>query len=219
MRVYHEIIAISNCYDEITQRKENELHHELYGNTFSEINSAINIIKLRGNPYNPPMQMSSQLHNFCTGQVVKVEARSRFLLFENNSIQRYNSSRRQCFITKEVKLGETIKNANLPTFKSTSTSKVYANITATVMKKKIGQREIDIARSRSVSMKTILECDHIEQSLIFEDILTKKPDKSSLVKSLEGYLDKADYDYCKSKDITNMCYSRLYVHDQKDFIQ
>ena len=78
--VYHEILAISNCYNEITQcqSKENERHHEFYGNTFSEINSAIdkliNFIKLRGNPYNPPMQMSSQLHNFCTGQVVKDDA-------------------------------------------------------------------------------------------------------------------------------------------------
>ena len=133
------------------------------------------------------MQMSSQLHNVCTGQVVKDEARSTFLLFENNSIQRYKSFRRQRFITKEVKLGETIKKANLPKFKSTSTSKVSANITATVMKKKIGQgqREIDIARSRGVSMKKIIEYDHLEQSLIFEDILTKKPDKGSLVKSLE----------------------------------
>ena len=50
-------------------------------------------------------------------------------------------------------------------------------------------------------MKIILEYDHIEQYFIFEDILTKKPYKGSLVKSLEGYLDKAGYDYCKSKDI------------------
>ena len=101
------------------------------------------------------------------------------MLFENNSIQRYKSFRRQRFITKEVKLGGTIKKANLPKFKSTSTSKVCANISATVMKKKIGQgqREIDIARSRGLSMKTILEYDHLEQCLIFEDILTKEPDK------------------------------------------
>ena len=106
--------------------------------------------------------MSSQLHNFCTGQVVKDEARSRFLLFENNSIQRYKSFRRQRFTTKEVKLGGTIKKANLPKFKSTSTRKISANISATVMKKKIGQgqREINIARSRGVSMKTIIEYDH-----------------------------------------------------------
>ena len=54
--VCHELLAISNCYNEITQcqSKENELHHELHGNTFSEINSAIdkliNFIKLRGSP-------------------------------------------------------------------------------------------------------------------------------------------------------------------------
>ena len=160
--------------------------------------------------------MSSQLHNFCTGQVVQDEARSRFLLFENNLIQRYKSFRHELFITKEVNLGETIKKANLPKFKSTSTSKVSANITATVMKKKIGQeqREINIACSRGVSMKKILEYDHIEQSLIFDDILTKKPEKSSLVKALEGYLDN-DYDYCKSKDIT----ACVIVDCQKDFIQ
>ena len=92
---YHEILAISNCYNAITQcqSKENELHHELYDNTFSAfstfsaIDKLINFIKLRGNPYHPPMQMSSQLHNFCTGQVVKDEARSRFLLFEKQKFQ------------------------------------------------------------------------------------------------------------------------------------
>ena len=67
---------------------------------------------------------------------------------------------------------------------------------------------------------TILVNLGIEQSLIFEDILTKKPNKSSLVKSLEGYLDKADYDYCKSKDITTcVIVDFMPMIDQKDFIQ
>ena len=208
--VYHEILAISNCYNEITQcnSQENDLHHELYGNTFSEINSAtdklINFIKLRGNPYNQSVEMSTQLHNFCTGQLVKKEAASRFLFFEKNANERYESFRRQRYNTKEVKLGETIKKSNMPKFKSTNTTKVSLNVAATALKKKIGlgQRDIDIARSRGVSMKKLLEYDHMEQSVIFEDILTKKPDKSSLVKALEAYLEKTDYDYDKRRDIT-----------------
>ena len=46
--------------------------------------------------------------------------------------------------------------------------------------------------------KEILEYNHIEKSLTFEDVLTKK---RVTVKLLERYLDQADYDHCKSKDI------------------
>ena len=49
--------------------------------------------------------------------------------------------------------------------------------------------------------KEILEYNHIEKSLTFEDVLTKK---RVTVKLLERYLDQADYDHCKSKDINTL---------------
>ena len=83
------------------------------------------------------------------------------------------------------------------------------------MKKKVGkgERVSNIVQLRGASMKKKLEYDHIENSLTFEDVLTKK---RVTVKLLEGYLDQADYDDCKSMDT---CYSRLWLHDQKAFIQ
>ena len=68
------------------------------------------------------------------------------------------------------------------------------------MKKKVGkgERVRNIVQLRGASMKKKLEYDHIENSLTFEDVLTKK---RVTVKLLEGYLDQADYDDCKSMDI------------------
>ena len=43
--VYHEILAISNCYSDLTKSKTrtgNDLHHELSGSIGEEINNSIN---------------------------------------------------------------------------------------------------------------------------------------------------------------------------------
>ena len=45
---------------------------------------------IQRNPYNPPMQMRNQLHNFCTGQVVKDEDnKSESLTFDNYRFEVY----------------------------------------------------------------------------------------------------------------------------------
>ena len=55
------------------------------------------------------------------------------------------------------------------------------------------QRSIDIARSRKVLLRDILTSDHTVQSQIFDGDMTAKPDKSSLMKTLESSLIEDDY--------------------------
>ena len=55
------------------------------------------------------------------------------------------------------------------------------------------QRSIDIARSRKVLLRDILTYDHTVQSQIFDGDMTAKPDKSSLMKTLESSLIEDDY--------------------------
>ena len=71
--VYHEILAISNCFSDLTQSKEACRlfgHHELFGSSAQKFNGAVqkvsDFISARGNPYSG--SISSQLHNFTSGQ-------------------------------------------------------------------------------------------------------------------------------------------------------
>ena len=48
-----------------------------------------------------------------------------------------------------------------------------------------GQRSIDIARSFKVVLRDILTYDHVVHSQIFDGNMTAKPDKSSLMNTLD----------------------------------
>ena len=70
--VYHEILAINNCYSDLTKSKTRtgpELHHELSGSIRKEKNNAASkvadFILARGNPYE--VTTIVPLHNFTSG--------------------------------------------------------------------------------------------------------------------------------------------------------
>ena len=48
-----------------------------------------------------------------------------------------------------------------------------------------GQRSIDISRSFKVVLRDILTYDHVVHSQIFDGNMTAKPDKSSLMNTLD----------------------------------
>ena len=56
-----------------------------------------------------------------------------------------------------------------------------------------GQRSIDISRSFKVVLRDILTYDHVVHSQIFDGNMTAKPDKSSLMNTLEFSLFEDDY--------------------------
>ena len=62
----------------------------------------------------------------------------------------------------------------------------------------LAQCEIDITRSRGLSMKEILHYNHITQDILFDGDLTAKPDKPELVRELEKYLQVSDYTFSNS---------------------
>ena len=52
-------------------------------------------------------------------------------------------------------------------------------------------------RVRGISIAEILLYNDLDESTLFDDDLTSKPNKSELVKELEGKLQSSDYDFNK----------------------
>ena len=83
--VYHEILAISNNYHDLTSAelsfRETDLHHELGGNVNKMLHScvqkAVSFIDTRGNPFE--LTHASKLHHFTTGQCVPDQEAERLL--------------------------------------------------------------------------------------------------------------------------------------------
>ena len=55
------------------------------------------------------------------------------------------------------------------------------------------QRQIDIARSRSIAMKDILAFGKVEDSFLFEDERTSKTDNCQLIKYLKAFIEIDDF--------------------------
>ena len=197
--VYHEILAISNCFSDLTKSKTRTgplLHHELGGGISKQINESINrvakFITERGNPYES--QQAQKLHNVTSGQLVPEALSVRLLNYFEDGKQRYNVFRNERLVTKTKKLSETIKKVNLPSFdRSDQTQKKSTKPTL----KKIGdaQKQIDVARARGITLKEILCYDHLNTNILFEEDLTAKPNKSELIKQLEKRLNTDDFSF------------------------
>ena len=66
------------------------------------------------------------------------------------------------------------------------------------------QKELDIARSRYISMKDILNFNLSETSVLFDGDFTSKPDKHVLVSELEKYITER-CEYLEKNSSTNLC--------------
>ena len=66
------------------------------------------------------------------------------------------------------------------------------------------QNELDIARSRYISMKDILNFNLSETSILFDGDFTSKPDKHVLVSELEKYITEP-CEYLERNSPTNLC--------------
>ena len=197
--VYHDVLAISNCYSDLTKsntRTGPALHHELTGNISKQLNEEISkvmeFINERGNPYETARP--TPLHNITSGQMVSKENSRRLLNYFNDGKQRYRDFRDERYVMKSKKLCDTITKVNLPKFddrdKKQKSSKPII--------KKLGdaQKHIDVARARGISMKEILCLDHLTRNKFFEEDLTAKPNKKSdLLKELEKHLNSSNYNF------------------------
>ena len=62
---------------------------------------------------------------------------------------------------------------------------------------------MDIARSRGIPLKEILTFEHCcGESLLFNSEIMTKPDKSSLVKELEKFLEPSDYHFDRNNNVS-----------------
>ena len=153
----------------------------------------------RGNPYAADEVV--KLNNFVSGELVEEKATKRILAFVDDENERYRNFLKERFVEKSSKLSATIKKVNLPKFKALPQQPKTGKVNIKAMKKELGlvQRQIDIARSRGITMKEILAFDLVEDSLLFDDERTSKPDKSQLTKCLEAFLEANDFCFSKTK--------------------
>ena len=119
--VYHEILAISNCYSNVTKsntRTGPDIHHELSSDISKEISdhtlSTVEFILARGNPYQTTA--TAALQNFTSVQKVPKESAEKVLNFFEDGKQRYEKFRNERLVEKSKNLSHTITKRNLPKF-------------------------------------------------------------------------------------------------------
>ena len=120
---YHEVLAISNCYSNITKSVLVEtdaipLHKELSSNKILEYREAVEkvvtFIKERGNPYET--FTSNKLHHFTSGLLVDPTTSSKILQYFDKGSEEYLIFRKERYIEKSKRLGDSIKRLAVPTF-------------------------------------------------------------------------------------------------------
>lgn len=149
----------------------------------------------------------SKLHNFSSGQIIQPDVAKWLLIFIEDGTKRYISFPHEWYITKSTKLSDAIKKISLPKFKEIRKNQPSSNINIRTVKKKLCQvqHQIDVARLKGVSMRAILSYEHTDESMPFHGDMTMRPDKSSLVKALEDYLEPDDYkDFNNDKEISTI---------------
>ena len=153
------------------------------------VQKLVAFITRRGNPYSTSNTVT-ELYNISTGEIHNQQVAERYTHFSKNSISRYQNFRRDRYIEKSVSLGATITKSNLPSVKEKLEQKTTTISNTNNTRKEMGQaqRLIEIARSSKALLRDILTYDHTVQSQIFNDDMTAKPDKSSLMKTLESSL-------------------------------
>ena len=73
-------------------------------------------MKEKGNPY--ITSANTKLHHFTSGQLVSISSSDKLINYFEEGQAEHESFRRERFITKEKKLGNTIKRVKLPSFLS-----------------------------------------------------------------------------------------------------
>ena len=147
----------------------------------------------------------STLHHFTSGQVVTPDVSKQLLAYSESGLQEYMSFRNARFVTKEMKLSDTIKRKNLPSFRAKGKAASLEGSSLQTKKatsKKLGkmQKEIDMARSRGIATSELLKHDLVEESPLFHGDDMTKPQKHIMIQELEKQLEKDDYAFDKQSN-------------------
>ena len=211
--VYHKILAISNIFTSITSHglgfRETDLHHEFSGSltkVFSHsVDKVFNFLLERNNPYE--VKETTKLHYFTTGHILFDEHAKRLLSFFDHGQANYIEFRKGRYINKAKILSDRITKNQLPLFQSNrkDANKVVPNKEKLLLKTQgMIQKELDIARSRLISMKDIFKFSLSETSILIDGEFTSKHDKHVLVSKLEKYITEP-CEYLEKNSPTNLC--------------
>ena len=138
---YHEVLAISKCHKDITgsllANSEADLpHRELTTRSVAEYNEAVNkvitFVKEKGNSY--ITSANTKLTNK-SDQPVPIISSDKLINYFDQGQAEYKGFRRERFITKEKKLGDTIKRVKLPSFLSKNKRQKDNKVSVTKVKK------------------------------------------------------------------------------------
>ena len=124
--IYHEVLAISHVYQNISSGelsfRETNLYLELRDSLYKLVNESVNktyrLISERGNPY-----LTSQyvkLHHLATGQCVNETDSKKLLEYFEHGKKIYIEFRNERFVDKTKALSDVIKKVSLSSFESKS---------------------------------------------------------------------------------------------------
>ena len=110
--------------------------------------------------------------------------------------------RNERFFDKTKALSDVIKKVSLPSFESKSKESTKFKPSKENTKAKIqaiAQKQVDIAKSRFISLSEILQFDLVPSAL-FEGDFTAKPEKQLLITELEKHLLSTEYNFAKTSE-------------------
>lgn len=123
--LYHELLAISNVYRDIsgvnTSNSELSLHHEFNNSETQKNEDSVRAMVAYVASYANPFMMQDTeggktLHNILTRESVPSEVAVKLLQFQNIGAELYTSFRDKRFINKSSTIWDVIHRQNLPTF-------------------------------------------------------------------------------------------------------
>ena len=162
------------------------------------VNKTYRFISERGNQY-----LTSQyvkLYHVTTGLCVNETDSKKLLKYFEHGEKTYTEFRNERFVDKTRALSNVIKKVSLPSIESKSKESTKFKPSKENTKAKIqaiAQKQVDIAKSRFISMPEILQFDLVPSAL-FEGNFTAKPEKHLLITELEKHLLSAEYNFAKT---------------------
>ena len=198
--IYHEMLAVSNLHREVSGSKPGgqELSHEFTtADTDADekkVQAMTSFIEGNENPFRVLPTGEAKLHNILTQEIMTEEIRSQILSVKEIGAKKYSEFRRERFVMKSKRLSDTIHRTNLKTFNSIRTDKSQTPKKTAKKKYAYAQKVLDIARVRNCDMKEIFAYDlQPSSSLLDEEGLMTKPQKSLLCHELEKSISPEDY--------------------------
>ena len=165
-----------------------------------QVTNITNFLIARGNPYLPESQ--PQMCNIISSVCASEAATQQLTEFYKNSVESYLSFRNEQFVKKSRRLSDPIKKINLQQFLPDEKEKVpWQSSDICVKDLPDLQRNIDVARGRSISLAQVMKHDLLSTNILFDgDYTSKLDDKSVFVQELEKHFESQELNFENKSD-------------------